>query len=99
LNAPGSPRALRRRAIEAGPDAAVLFAADKISKVRQYRTHVAHAHGGEPPRPRRLHHYTESLRLLETSIPPHPLVRQLRRELAGLNAAPRPAAAAGASPG
>jgi (p)ppGpp synthase/HD superfamily hydrolase len=87
--------ALRRRATEAGPDAAVLFAADKISKVRQYRTHVAHAHGGEPPRPRRLHHYTESLRLLETSIPMHPLVRQLRRELVGLNAAPRPAAVVG----
>jgi (p)ppGpp synthase/HD superfamily hydrolase len=91
--------ALRRRAIESGPDAAVLFAADKISKVRQYRTQVAHAHGGEAPRPRRLHHYTESLRLLETSIPTHPLVRQLRRELAGLNAAPGPVAVAAAGRG
>ncbi len=85
--------ALRHRAAEAGPDAAVLFAADKISKVRQYRAYVARAHGGEAPRPRRLHHYTESLRVLETSIPTHPLVRQLRRELAGLGAAPRLAAA------
>lgn len=80
--------ALRRCATQSGPDAAVVFAADKISKVRQYRAQLEHA---EPPRPRRLHHYCESLRLLEISIPGHPLVRQLRRELGELGPAPRPA--------
>jgi (p)ppGpp synthase/HD superfamily hydrolase len=84
--------ALRRRATESGPDAAVVFAADKISKVRQYRAQLAGAGGGESPRPRRLHHYSESLRLLEISIPGHPLVRQLRRELGDLGSVPRPAA-------
>ena len=38
-----------------------------------------------PPRPG-LHHYTESLRSLEAVIRHHPLVRELRSELAALNA-------------
>jgi hypothetical protein len=87
---------LRRRATESGQDAAVLFAADKISKVRQYRAAVAHPRRGEAPRPRRLHHYVESLRLLETSIPGHPLVRRLRIEIESLDSEPRLAVAGGA---
>jgi hypothetical protein len=79
--------ALRRQATGGGPDAAVVFAADKISKVRQYRAQLPlDGGGGDAPRPRRLHHYTESLSLLEQAIPDHPLVRELRSELSSLGA-------------
>ena len=80
--------ALRRRATESGDEAAMVFAADKISKVRQYRDQLGRPDGGtDPPRPRRLHHYAESLRRLDRAIPGHPLVLQLRQELATLDAA------------
>ena len=46
--------------------------------------------GGDPPRLRRLHHYTESLFSLEAVIPDHPLVRELRSELAQLTPLPAP---------
>jgi (p)ppGpp synthase/HD superfamily hydrolase len=81
--------ALRRQAAAAGEPAAILFAADKISKVRQYSAQLAQAgEGGEPLRPRRLHHYVRSLRTVERAIPGHPLVGQLREELARLAPAP-----------
>jgi (p)ppGpp synthase/HD superfamily hydrolase len=81
--------ALRRQAIAGGPDAAAVFAADKISKVRQYRAQTSSDSGSaEAPRARRLNHYVESLRLLEQAIPGHPLVRQLRSELASLEGSP-----------
>ena len=78
--------ALRRQATGSGDEAAILFAADKVSKVRQYRAQVARAGeaGDLPPRPRRLHHYRQSLRRLERTIPGHPLVARLQAELAGL---------------
>ena len=77
--------ALRRRATGSGEEAAILFAADKVSKVRQYRAQVAQAGEVEElPRPRRLHHYRQSLRRLERTIPGHPLVVRLEAELAGL---------------
>ena len=46
--------ALRRRATGSGEEAAILFAADKVSKVRQYRAQVAQAgevDGAAPPAP------------------------------------------------
>jgi guanosine-3',5'-bis(diphosphate) 3'-pyrophosphohydrolase len=74
---------LRARATTAGDEAAILFAADKVSKVRQYRAQLAGAgDGAEPPRPRKMRHYTASLRQLEAVIPTHPLVQTLRAELA-----------------
>ncbi len=77
--------ALRAQATESGEPAAILFAADKIAKVREYRDQLDRSRrGGAPPRPRRLHHYGESLRSLEAVIPDHPLVRELRSELAQL---------------
>ena len=83
--------ALRERATTSGEPAAILFAADKISKVREYREQLARSlRGGDHPRQRRLHHYTESLVSLEAGIPHHPLVRTLRTELAQLT--PLPAA-------
>jgi (p)ppGpp synthase/HD superfamily hydrolase len=81
--------ALRDQAIEAGEPAAVLFAADKLSKVREYRTQLTRStRGGDPPRPRRLSHYTQSLLSLERVIPHHPLVIELRKELAQLTPVP-----------
>ena len=83
--------ALRKRATGSGEPAAALFAADKIAKVREYREQLARSlRGGNPPRRRRLHHYTESLLSLEAVIPDHPLVRELRSELAELTLLPAP---------
>ena len=83
--------ALREQATTSGEPAAILFAADKVAKVREYREQLARSlRGGTPPRPRRLHHYTESLRSLEAVIPDHPLVRELRSELAQLTPLPAP---------
>ena len=88
--------ALRIQAVDAGHDAAVLFAADKLSKVREYRAQLARAAvGGTPPRPRRLNHYAASLVALERIIPGHPLVVELRKELTPL--APLPAVGAAAN--
>jgi hypothetical protein len=82
---------LRKRATGSGEPAAVLFAADKIGKVREYREQLARSiHGGNPPRRRRLHHYTESLLSLEAVIPDHPLVGELRSELTQLTPLPAP---------
>ena len=82
--------ALRDQAISAGEDAAVLFAADKVSKAREFRAQLARvSSGGAPPRPRRLSHYIASLIELERVIPDHPLVTELRRELVPLT--PKPA--------
>jgi HD domain len=79
---------LRARATTSGDDAAIVFAADKVSKVRQYRAQLARADGGtELPRPRKMRHYTASLRQLEGVIPAHPLVQTLRTELAWVEAA------------
>jgi hypothetical protein len=81
--------ALRRQAIAGGPEAAAVFAADKISKIRQYRAQLSPgSDSAEAPRARRLDHYVQSLRLLEQAIPGHPLVRQLGSELASLEASP-----------
>ena len=89
---------LRERATSSGEEAAVLFAADKVSKVRQYRDQLARSgEETEQPRSRRLDHYSESLRRLESVIPRHPLVVTLRAELAELEpfAAVRPRSAVG----
>ena len=81
--------ALRKQATTSGEPAAILFAADKVAKVREYREQLGRSmRGGTPPRPRRLHHYTESLRSLEAVIPHHPLVHELRSELTQLTPPP-----------
>ena len=67
--------ALRRQIAEHGADAAAIFAADKVAKVRE---------GGAATDPAKLHHYRESLRMLEGEAPDHPLVARLRDELAAL---------------
>jgi hypothetical protein len=81
--------ALRQQATSSGEPAAILFAADKVAKVREYRDQLARSmRDGDPLRLRRLHHYTESLLSLEAVIPNHPLVRELRRELTQLTPLP-----------
>lgn len=88
-------RVLREQVRLAGEDAALLFAADKISKVREWPKHVRRdqARLGDLPgdnRTRRylerhydmrLEHYRASLAMLEHVVPGHPLVRQLAQEL------------------
>ena len=90
--------ALRRQVEAAGPEAMMVFAADKVSKVRELAV--------EPPdseaarlaatvsrtRQRRLIHYRSCLELLERHLANSPLVAQLRSELELRSAvtAPRP---------
>jgi (p)ppGpp synthase/HD superfamily hydrolase len=83
--------ALRRQVADAGEDALALFAADKLSKLRELRRETAaDARDSVTPgrvrklRARRLRHYRRSLALLEERLPRSPLVRQLREELHAL---------------
>jgi HD domain len=80
--------ALRRQVASAGEEALTLFAADKLSKLRELRREAAgSADDGPAParrrelRARRLRHYQRSLALLEERLPDSPLVRDLRDEL------------------
>ena len=83
--------ALRSQIAAAGPDASSVYAADKLTKVRELRARLtscpdlleAQAHER-----RRLHHYCQSLAMLEEITPDHPLVRQLRFELEALGSLP-----------
>ena len=84
--------ALRQQVAGAGGEALTLFAADKLSKLRELRreTVVDSTDGAAPSRgrelrARRLRHYQRSLALLEERLRDSPLVRQLREELAILN--------------
>jgi (p)ppGpp synthase/HD superfamily hydrolase len=77
--------ALRRQVANAGNEALALFAADKLSKLRELRRETAL----DPATPgrvcelrtRRLKHYQRSLALLEERLPDSPLVGDLRHEL------------------
>ena len=69
-------RALREQVARSGSDALTLFAADKVSKARELQVP-----GAKVPA-RRLAHYRQSLELLQTLLPSHPLTRQLGTELA-----------------
>lgn len=77
--------ALRQRVAEAGREALMVFAADKVSKARELCLESARTRGQPAPfsreRVRQLAHYSRSLRLLERFLPDSPLVGELRREL------------------
>lgn len=78
--------ALRHQVAGAGEEALTLFAADKLSKLRELRRETV-ANPGAPirqSRARRLRHYQRSLALLQERLPESPLVRDLRDELASL---------------
>lgn len=67
--------ALRDQVATAGDEALMLFAADKLAKVRELRGRAA------PPPRRRLTHYRQSLKLLQARIPDFTLTAQLAAEL------------------
>ena len=75
--------ALRLQVAQAGETAAAVFAADKVSKARELRLKAARGRIGDRER-MKLEHYEESLDMLETALPGHELVTQLRQELAAL---------------
>ena len=79
-------RRLRARVAEAGADAAVVFAADKVAKARELRLALVGTAEYETPEldAERLDHYWACVELLEQRLPSHPLVRQLRFELEAL---------------
>ena len=83
--------ALRRQAATAGPDALMIFAADKISKVRELRAAVSMAHSRHERvadslvPPRRLTHLHQCLEVLEERLRDSPLVQQLAVELTELD--------------
>ncbi len=87
--------ALREQVRDAGGEAALLFAADKIAKVRELPDQARRdrARFGSVPRGHRasgrrrryqqlrLEHYRESLGMLEQVAPRHPLVQRLAEEI------------------
>ena len=82
--------ALRRQIAEFGEDATAVYAADKVTKVRELRAQAARDPellDSDEVRPR-LEHYCESLAMLEEATPQHPLVQKLRFELEALRALP-----------
>jgi (p)ppGpp synthase/HD superfamily hydrolase len=79
--------ALRRQVAGAGECAAVVFAADKVSKARELRLRASRGRFAREDA-RRLAHYGASLAMLEGLIPGHDLVAQLRMELEAVEALP-----------
>ena len=79
--------ALRDQVAGAGECAAVVFAADKVSKARELRARARHGRFQRNDE-RKLSHYRASLEMLSDLIPEHPLVEQLREELAALHGLP-----------
>jgi (p)ppGpp synthase/HD superfamily hydrolase len=79
--------ALRRQVAAAGECAAVVFAADKVSKARELRVRTSRGRVDEADRGK-FAHYEASLEMLAELIPGHELVRELRMELEALRALP-----------
>jgi (p)ppGpp synthase/HD superfamily hydrolase len=71
---------LRLRACAAGPDAALILVADKLSSARRMRR------GEKDPRPRKISHYEATLRLVRRELPDVPLTNELAAELLALRA-------------
>jgi (p)ppGpp synthase/HD superfamily hydrolase len=92
--------ALRQQVATAGDDAMTLFAADKLSKLRELRRETALDDDGAQTsgrlrtlRANRLRHYQRSLAMLEERLPESRLVADLRRELDAFMRRPRSIAA------
>jgi hypothetical protein len=79
-NADEQKAALRRQVAEAGEYAGAIFAADKISRVRELRLRLSQGGLGEGDRSK-LDHYRASLEMLSGLLPGHDLLEQLRAEL------------------
>jgi (p)ppGpp synthase/HD superfamily hydrolase len=78
---------VRERVRRAGGYAPAVYAADKISKVRELRTMMARGVGEDEVRVKR-ERYLKSLAMLETAIPGSRLVELLRFELEALDELP-----------
>ena len=76
--------ALRHQAVEAGDEALMLFAADKVSKVRELRVEAGRPGRGRGSFARRLAFYERCLAVLREHLPGSPLVAQLSTDLAGV---------------
>jgi (p)ppGpp synthase/HD superfamily hydrolase len=77
----------RRRACEAGRDAATLFVADKLSNTRRMRR------GEKEPEPKKLEHYRLTLETMKSAYPDLPLLVPLEEELRLRGAVPASAPA------
>jgi (p)ppGpp synthase/HD superfamily hydrolase len=86
---------LRQQVAAAGAEAAAVFAADKLSKVREIRIRAAWDAGftEDAALRRKLGHYIASRVMLEQELGDHPVVKALAFELEALQALP-PAGAA-----
>lgn len=77
--------ALREHVAKTGREALTIFAADKVSKVRELRFETTRTRSQPAPgshvRHRRLAHYCECRRILEELLPDSPLVGKLGTEL------------------
>ena len=75
--------ALREQVARSGGCAAVVFAADKVSKARELRMRTGRGRfqRGDDAK---IEHYRASLDMLDELMPGHPLVDQLREELAAV---------------
>ena len=73
---------LRASAANGGDGALMVLAADKVAKARELRLHP----GAAKHAARRIGHYRDCLLLAEERLPGSPLVRELERELALLDA-------------
>lgn len=80
--------ALRKQVAEAGPDAAAVFAADKVSKARELRARAARGPLDAADMVK-LEHYEQSAELLDRLMPDHPLVASLHLEIDALRALTR----------
>lgn len=84
--------ALRDQIASFGPEATAVYAADKVTKVRELRSRATRGENvldpGNSSAQDKLEHYLASLSMLEQVTPQHPLVRQLRFELETLWALP-----------
>jgi (p)ppGpp synthase/HD superfamily hydrolase len=79
--------ALRRQVAHAGECAAVVFAADKVSKARELRVRMSRGRFQRADCGK-FAHYEASLAMLSDLIPDHELVKQLRLEVEALQALP-----------
>lgn len=77
---------LRNAVACAGPEAAAIYAADKVAKTRELRLRLVRdpRAAAETKTSATLDHYWASLELLEHQLPAHPFVAQLRFELEAL---------------
>jgi (p)ppGpp synthase/HD superfamily hydrolase len=80
--------ALRLQVARAGECAAVVFAADKVSKARELRVRASRGRFERSKDDSKVAHYEASLEMLAGLIPGHRLVDQLRMELEALHALP-----------